>query len=90
MLRRLTERCHVTEAKAPSPTASIWLCAKGFYYHQKCNCTVVVEGQRTGGKRIRLRDIKYVPSINAEPTSLLYISPPVSVTSLHDGAIVSL
>lgn len=51
MLRRLTERCHVTEAKAPSPTASIWLCAKGFYYHQKCNCTVVVEGQRTGGKK---------------------------------------
>lgn len=61
---------------------------QGFYYHQKCNCTVVVEGQRMGG-RIRLGDIKYVTSINAESTSLLYISLPVSVTSLHDGAIVS-
>lgn len=50
---------------------------KGFHYRPKCNCTVVVEGQWTGGKRIRLRDIKYVPSINAEPTSLLYISLPV-------------
>ena len=37
---------------------------------------------------IWLRDMKYVPGINGEPTSLLYRDPPVSVTPLHDGAIV--
>lgn len=75
--------------KATFPYRKHLASCKVFYYHQKCNCTVVVEGQRTGRKRIRLRDIKYVLSINAKPTSLLYISTPVSVTSLHDGAIVS-
>lgn len=34
-------------------------------------------------------DIKYVLGINPEPTSLLYISPAVSVTSVHGGSIVS-
>lgn len=76
--------------KAPFPAAARRLCAKGFYYHQKCNCTVVVEGQRTEReKRMEPGDIKYVLSINAEPTPLRSASPPVSVTCVHGGSIVS-
>lgn len=68
-------RIHTREkARSTFPSQrAVWLCAQGFYYHQKCNCTVVAEGQGMGGG-IRLRDIKYVLSINVQPTSSLYIS----------------
>lgn len=37
---------------------------------------LLLKDRGLGEKRIMLRDIKYVPSINAGPTSLIYVPPP--------------
>lgn len=62
--------------------------ARAFIIIRNVIALLLLKDRGMGKKRIMLRDTKYVPSINAEPTSLLCASSPVSVTSLHDGAIV--
>lgn len=69
--------------------ADIWPHAGAFIIIRNVIALLLLKDRGWGEKKDRALDIKYVPGINAEPTSLLYISQPVTVTSLHDGAIVS-
>lgn len=57
-----------------------------FFYHLKCNCTVA-EGQRRENKRIKLR---YKVRAEHSCASFLLYFQGSCVTSLHDGAFVSL